>query len=163
MSFNAGINVNIELENWDEFADAMARVPKHFDKVMKEELKLVALQAERYARQLAPRDTGELENSIHAGAVKREGNTFVVYVGTNMEYAMYVHELISTRPTGDKYDKGVKIPNYYTWGRGKQTILKSNVKGLLPGRKYLRNAIVLTDLHIETAMKRAIERVFGEV
>ena len=65
--------------------------------------------------------------------------------------------------TGDKYDKGVKIPNYYTWGRGKQTILKSNVKGLLPGRKYLRNAIVLTDLHIETAMKRAIERVFGEV
>ena len=26
-----------------------------------------------------------------------------------------------------------------------------------------RNAIVLTDLHIETAMKRAIERVFGEV
>src|SRR5699024_2249369 len=110
MSFNTGINVNIELENWDEFADAMARVHKHLDKVMKEELKLVALQAVRSVRQFASKDIGELEIRLHAGAVKREGNTFVVYLVTNMEYALDVHQLNSTRPTGDQYYNGVKIP-----------------------------------------------------
>lgn len=156
------ININIELEGFEEFSDAISKIPKRFNEIMTEELQKVSLTAERYARQLAPRDTGELENSINAGSVKREGNSFVVYVGTNMEYATYVHELNSSR-VGDKYDKGVKIPGYYVNGRGAGTRAKTNVKGYMPGRKYLRNAIVLTETHLETAMSRAIERVLGEV
>lgn len=157
-----GLGIHIELENWEEFADIIGNIPKRFSRVMTEELSKVALMAERYARQLAPRDSGELENSITASKVKQEGNSFVVYVGTNMEYATYVHELNSTR-IGDKYDKGVRIPGYYINGRGQQTRSKPSVKGYQPGRKYLRNAIVLTDSHLETAMGRAIDRVFGEV
>lgn len=156
------ININIELEGFEEFADTISKIPKRFNEIMTEELHKVSLTAERYARQLAPRDTGELENSINTGSVKREGNSFVVYVGTNMEYATYVHELNSSR-VGDKYDKGVKIPGYYVNGRGAGTRAKPNVKGYMPGRKYLRNAIVLTETHLETAMSRAIERVLGEV
>lgn len=156
------LGIHIELENFEEFADIIGNIPKRFSRVMTQELSKVALMAERYARQLAPRDSGELENSITASKVKQEGNSFVVYVGTNMEYATYVHELNSTR-LGDKYDKGVHIPGYYVNGRGQQTRDKPSVKGYQPGRKYLRNAIVLTDVHLETAMSRAIDRVFGEV
>lgn len=157
-----GIHININLEGFDEFADAIGNLPQRLNKAIIEELQKVALTAERYARQLSPRDTGELENSINAGRVQHEGNSFVVYVGTNMEYATYVHELNSSR-IGDKYDKGVKIPGYYVNGRGAGTRAKPNVKGYMPGRKYLRNAIVLTEVHLENAMKRALERVFGEV
>lgn len=159
---NQQLGINIELENWDEFADAIQNIPKTFSKVMTQELSKVALQAERYARQLAPRDSGELENSISASKVQQQGNSFVVYVGTNQEYATYVHELNSNR-IGDKYDKGVRITGYYVNGRGQQTRNKPSVKGYRPGRKYLRNAIVLTDTHLETAMSNAIDRVFGEV
>ena len=155
-------NIRIELEGFDEFAKQIEKAPKLFDGIMKQELQKVALQAEKYARQLAPKDTGDLEASIHAGGVTREGNSFVVYVGTNQEYATYIHELNSSG-WGPKYEKGIKIEGYYQDGRGRRTRAKPKVKDYLPGRKYLRNAIVLSDVHLETAMNRAIERVFGGV
>lgn len=159
---NGNMNIRIELENFDEFAKAVRAMPKRFESILMSELRKVALQAERYARQLAPYDTGDLEASINAGPVKREGSAYVVYVGTNKEYATYVHELNSTR-IGDKYDKGIKITGYYVNGRGKRTRDKPSVKGYQPGRKYLRNAIVLTDTHLTTAMNRAIDRLFGGI
>lgn len=159
---NSDMRIHIELEGFDEFAKAVRDMPKRFESILMDELRKVALQAERYARQLAPYDTGDLESSINTGPVKREGSAYVVYVGTNKEYATYVHELNSTR-IGDKYDKGIKIPGYYINGRGKRTREKPNVKGYQPGRKYLRNAIVLTDTHLTAAMNRAIDRLFGGV
>lgn len=159
---NGRISINIELEGFEEFADAMAKMPKVLMHNLSKELGYVALTAERLARQLAPRDTGELEDSIHAGAIKREGGALVTYIGTNMEYAKYVHELSSNR-IGDKYDKGVKITGYYVDGRGQRTRDKPSIKGYKPGRKYLRNAIVLTEPYLEKAMNRAIEKTLGGV
>lgn len=155
------MKITFNFEGMDKFADMIGRTPKRFETILQEELKKVALQAERYARQLAPRDTGDLEASINTSKVFREGSNYVVYVGTNKEYAMYVHELNSSR-IGDKYEKGIKLENYYIGGRGKRTRDKPNVKGYPPGRKYLRNAMVLTDTHIKTAMQSAIKRVFEE-
>lgn len=159
---NGKISVNIEVEGFEEFANAVEKMPKVLKHNLSKQLGYAALTAERFSRQLAPRDTGELEDSIHAGAVKREGNSLAVYIGTNMEYATYVHELSSKR-VGDKYDKGVKITNYYINGRGKQTRDKSSVKGYQPGRKYLRNAIVLTEPYVTKAVNRAIEQTLGGV
>lgn len=159
---SGSINIHIELEGFKEFEQAMRKMPKRFNSVLMSELRKVSLVAERYARQLSPRDTGDLEGSINAGPVRHEGSAYVVYVGTNKEYATYVHELNSSR-VGDKYDNGIKIPNYYVNGRGQRTRDKPSVKGYQPGRKYLRNAIVLTDAHLTTAMNRAIDIVFGGV
>lgn len=155
------MDISFEFVGMDKFADMIAGVPKRFEAILQEELKKVALQAERYARQLAPYDTGDLEASINTSDVYHEGSMYIVYIGTNKEYAKYVHELNSSR-VGDKYEKGIKLKNYYIGGRGKRTRDKPNIRGYAPGRKYLKNALVLTETHLKVAMDRTIKRVFEE-
>lgn len=60
-------------------------------------LEAVGLKAEGYAKlelENHPRriDTGRLRNSITHTEARQEGGESVVYVGTNVEYATYVHE-----------------------------------------------------------------------
>lgn len=151
---------SIEWEGLDEFKKLIKEAPKKFDRLVREELTDIGLVAEGYAKGLSPRDSGDLEDSIFSTKASKKGGVYVVYVGTNMEYARYVHELFNPMGRGDKYERGVKYPNYYIGGRGKRTREKPNVKGYRPGRKYIRNAIVLTEPDVEKAMERVITKMW---
>lgn len=155
----AGIKFNIEWDGLRELQNEFRTMNKRFSLILLDEMDKIGLTCEEYARALAPRDSGDLEDSIHSTQARVEGRSFVVYVGTNMEYATYVHELNNVRPVGDKYERGVKYPNYYIRGRGTGTRQKPNVKGYQPGRKFLQHAVILTDKHFEQAMERALERL----
>lgn len=155
----AGIKFNIEWDGLRELQNEFRTMNKRFSLILLDEMDKIGLTCEDYAKALAPRDSGELEDSIHSTQARVEGRSFVVYVGTNMEYATYVHELNNVRPVGDKYERGVKYPNYYIRGRGTGTRQKPNVKGYQPGRKFLQRAVILTDQHFEKAMERALERL----
>lgn len=155
----AGIKFNIEWDGLRELQNEFRTMNKRFSLILLDEMDKIGLTCENYAKALAPRDSGELEDSIHSTQARVEGRSFVVYVGTNMEYATYVHELNNVRPVGDKYERGVKYPNYYIRGRGTGTRQKPNVKGYQPGRKFLQHAVILTDKHFEQAMERALERL----
>lgn len=155
----AGIKFNIEWDGLRELQNEFRTMNKRFSLILLDEMDKIGLTCEDYAKALAPRDSGELEDSIHSTQARVEGRSFVVYVGTNMEYATYVHELNNVRPVGDKYERGAKYPNYYIRGRGTGTRQKPNVKGYQPGRKFLQHAVILTDKHFEQAMERALERL----
>ncbi|WP_426366301.1 HK97 gp10 family phage protein [Mammaliicoccus lentus] len=155
----AGIKFNIEWDGLRELQNEFRTMNKRFSLILLDEMDKIGLTCEDYAKALAPRDSGELEDSIHSTQARVEGRSFVVYVGTNMEYATYVHELNNVRPVGDKYERGVKYPNYYIRGRGTGTRQKPNVKGYQPGRKFLQHAVILTDKYFEQAMERALERL----
>ncbi|MES5936902.1 HK97 gp10 family phage protein [Mammaliicoccus lentus] len=155
----AGIKFNIEWDGLRELQNEFRTMNKRFSLILLDEMDKIGLTCENYAKALAPRDSGELEDSIHSTQARVEGRSFVVYVGTNMEYATYVHELNNVRSVGDKYERGVKYPNYYIRGRGTGTRQKPNVKGYQPGRKFLQHAVILTDKHFEQAMERALERL----
>lgn len=155
----AGIKFNIKWDGLRELQNEFRTMNKRFSLILLDEMNKIGLTCENYAKALAPRDSGELEDSIHSTQARVEGRSFVVYVGTNMEYATYVHELNNVRPVGDKYERGVKYPNYYIRGRGTGTRQKPNVKGYQPGRKFLQHAVILTDKHFEQAMERALERL----
>src|SRR5699024_12503300 len=129
----AGIKFNIEWDGLRELQNEFRTMNKRFSLILLDEMDKVGLTCEDYAKALAPRDSGELEDSIHSTQARVEGRSFVVYVGTNMEYATYVHELNNIRPVGDKYERGVKYPNYYIRGRGTGTRQKPNVKGYQQG------------------------------
>lgn len=155
----ADFKFNIEWDGLRELQNEFRTMNKRFSLILLDEMDKIGLTCEDYAKALAPRDSGELEDSIHSTQARVEGRSFVVYVGTNMEYATYVHELNNVRPVGDKYERGVKYPNYYIRGRGTGTRQKPNVKGYQPGRKFLQHAVILTDKHFEQAMERALERL----
>lgn len=146
----------IEWDGLKELQAEMRSAPKRFNKLLIKELNNIGLTTEKYAKGLVSYDSGELEDSIFSTKAKSYGNMYVVYVGTNMEYARYIHELYNPTGRGDKYERGVKYPNYYIGGRGKRTRDKPKVKGYTPGRKYLRNAVVLTEPDIEEAMERVL-------
>ena len=153
-------DLKIEWTGLKELQQEFDNMSRRFKAIMLDEMDKIGLSCENYAKALSPRYSGALENSINSTMATMEGRSFVVYVGTNMSYANYVHELMSGRPVGDKYERGVKYPNYYQFGRGARTRQKSNVKGYQPGRKFLSNAVILTDDHFEKAMERALERLY---
>lgn len=92
-------------------------------------LEIIGMTAERYAKELAPVDTGRLRNSI-SHEVDTDSKT--VFVGTNVEYAPYIEfgtgkfAESGGRPTAWRYqdDKG----NWHT------------TNGMRP-QPYLRPAI----------------------
>lgn len=155
----AGLSLKIEWTGLRELQQEFKTMNKRFNLILLDEMDKIGLSCEEYAKALSPRDSGDLENSIHSTQATVEGRSFVVYVGTNMEYATYVHELNNVRAVADKYERGVKYPNYYIRGRGTGTRQKPNVKGYQPGRKFLQHAVILTDQHFEKAMERALERL----
>lgn len=155
----SGLSLKIEWTGLRELQQEFKTMNKRFNLILLDEMDKIGLTCEEYAKALSPRDSGDLENSIHSTQATVEGRSFVVYVGTNMEYATYVHELNNVRAVGDKYERGVKYPNYYIRGRGTGTRQKPKVKGYQPGRKFLQHAVILTDKHFEQAMERALERL----
>lgn len=95
-------------------------------------LERIGLQAEGYAIDLAPVDTGALKNSITHALGDGE-----VYIGTNMEYAPYV-EL----GTGKYYPGGRPTPWMYEDAKGDVHWTAGN-----PAQPFLKPAVTN---HMET-------------
>lgn len=128
----------IEWQGLKELKDEFKTMSPRFRKIMLEELDKVALECESHAKSLSFVDTGELSKSIHAEPAKLVGNEFIALVGTNLEYAIYVHEI---------------------QGQGEKTALKPHYKGYVPGYKFFTNAIKLSEQDYNKAMERALERI----
>lgn len=71
----------------DTFVDNSEEVLKAFDDACLRALERCGLQAEGYAKDLCPVDTGALRNSI---THKVDPSEPAAYIGTNMSYAPYV-------------------------------------------------------------------------
>ena len=155
--------IEIVWDGIEEYADLLEGFEDEFYRHLKNELTEYGLLVEEGAKALAPRDTGDLEQSIHFDAAKRVGDKVIVEGGTNIEYALKRHEAPYSSSTHDKYDNGARFPNYYSGGRGKRTRSKSPWRGFQPGRKYLSNAVAATEEEFERAIARALEKTLGGV
>lgn len=66
-------------------------------------MQAVAYEVENNAKNLCPVDTGNLRNSI-ATEIEDEGDSKVLYVGSNVEYAKYVEfDDSKSHPTGQAH------------------------------------------------------------
>lgn len=70
-----------------QFTDNSAEVLENLSEAMLRALERVGMQAEGYAKDLCPVDTGNLRNSI---GHKVDDAEQAVYIGTNVDYAPYV-------------------------------------------------------------------------
>ena len=87
------------------FIDNSKAVKKKLEEAFLKALERCGMQAEGYAKDLVPVDTGNLRNSISHRVDEKEK---VVYIGTNSEYGAYV-EL----GTGKYYKGGRQDPWVY--------------------------------------------------
>lgn len=72
-----------------KFTDNSDKVLSEFVSAARRAMERCGNQAEGYAKDLAPVDTGRLRNSIAHKVVAGEQET-AAYIGTNLEYAPYV-------------------------------------------------------------------------
>ena len=93
------------------FIDNSKIVKKELEEAFLKALERCGMQAEGYAKDLVPVDTGNLRNSISHRVDEKEK---VVYIGTNSEYGAYV-EL----GTGKYYKGGRQDPWVYQDAEGR--------------------------------------------
>lgn len=112
------------------FIDNSGEILREFGEAVQRALERVGEQAEGYAKDLAPVDTGQLRNSI--SHVVDDGEN-VVYIGTPLEYGAYVElgtgiyaEGGGGRPTPWVY-QDAKGNWHYTRGNPAQPFLKPAV------------------------------------
>ncbi|WP_339233815.1 HK97 gp10 family phage protein [Oceanobacillus sp. FSL W7-1281] len=153
--------ISIVWDGLQEFSKELDGMTKELEKnlmeAMTEYLKLV----EEGAKALVHYDEGELEQSLTTKGPRREGDRVVGEIGSNLTYAFRRHEEPYRYGVRDKYDNGVRTPNYYVYGRGRETLKKPKWRGQAPGRKYLENAVVLTEDDYEKIMAKALEKTLG--
>lgn len=146
-------------DSYKELQSYFKKFDQRFTKIVIQELGKFGLRVEEVAKALAPRDSGDLEDSINTSKVIVEGKTFSITIGTNMKYALRVHEQPESKGVRPKYQRGVKYPEYYKNGRGENTRNKPNVNGYKPGRKYLTNAVKVTEDDWNIMCERILARV----
>ena len=110
------------------FTDNSKQVQNLFFDAILRALERIGSQAEGYAKDLCPVDTGALRNSISHLVDEQEHN---VYIGTNNEYAAYV-EL----GTGKYYPGGRPTPWTYQDAQGQWHWTRGN-----PAQPYLAPAV----------------------
>jgi hypothetical protein len=142
------------LKQLDGFEDDLKRITK-------QEYTEYGQLVEEGARELAPKDTGDLAASIVASGAKLRGNQLEVTVGSNLKYALRRHEEPYRYGMYPKYDNGSKFPNYYIYGRGRITLSKAKWRKKAPGRKYLTNAIDATQSEYSEMNQRILKRALG--
>lgn len=101
-----------------EFKDNSAEVIEAIRRAKERALERMGSEAEGYAKDLCPVDTGNLQNSINH---KVSGD--YVYIGTNVEYAAYV-ELGTSRQKAKPYLKPAVADHKQTF----QNILSDEMK-----------------------------------
>lgn len=110
------------------FIDNSGEILREFGEAVLRALERVGEQAEGYAKDLAPVDTGQLRNSISHAVDESEP---AVYIGTNLEYAPYV-EL----GTGQYNPQGRPTPWAYQDAKGDWHWTKGN-----PAQPFLKPAV----------------------
>ncbi|MDQ0427677.1 hypothetical protein QOZ98_000502 [Planomicrobium stackebrandtii] len=158
---NRGLNFNFDLDGLADFEDKLKDMEKEFVRNVETGMREYSMLAEEGSRSLAPRDSGDLESSIHATLPVWVGDRIESSVGSNLSYALSVHERPQVPGTRDKYDNGVKFERYYLNGKGRRTFRKANWRGLKAGRKFIERAVVATEEEYEQIMAEALEKTLG--
>lgn len=161
MSMDRGLNFKFELDGLDDFEKDVKSMEKDFKRNLEQGMREYSMLAEEGSRSLAPRDSGDLESSIHAEAPVWKGDTLESGVGTNLSYALSAHERPAVPGTRDKYDNGVRSVKYYLNGKGRRTFRKAGWRGMKAGRKYIERAIVETEDEFEQIMAEALDKTLG--
>ena len=78
--------------NVGDFIADMNRAKDELLRRLQKGVNLACLDVEAAAKENCPKDTGNLMQSIMAEPAQIEGETVSGTVGTNLEYAVYVHE-----------------------------------------------------------------------
>ena len=157
--YRMGMNLDIHFDGLDDLVLELDNMIDAVDDELKRGLNEYAALAEEGSKALTFKDYGDLEESINAEPARMVGGVWEASVGSNMVYALRRHEEQYKPGVRPKYDRGIKIENYYVDGRGRRTRVKPNWRGQPPGRKFISRAVQATEKDFEEIMDEALQNV----
>lgn len=150
---------SFEWEGIDELVKLLENMDANMERILVEEYTKFGLLVEEGAKALAPKDEGNLEDSINAEKAKITGEGVEVEVGVGSVYGLRRHEEPPRMGKYPKYERGAKFPNYYINGLGARTRSKPGWRGEKPGRKYLQRAVELVVDDFDQMNERILQRI----
>ena len=136
---------NIEFQGLDELIALFESQSRSVENEMVRQMKRYKSVVEGGTKRLAPVDTKALEKSITSTDVRRNGNEYYFLVGSDLEYALKMHE--------------------HTGNWGECTQLKQSRggwRGYIPGDKFLQNAIYASEEDWDIAMQNVLNNTIGK-
>lgn len=157
----ANRHFDINNQDTERFIAKMKTADKKLVTNMIKKANKVGYQVEADAKALAPRDTGQLEQSIQSTGAKYVNGQISLSVGSPLVYALRRHEEPSRKGMYNKYARGVTYTDYYINGRGELTRAKPNVGSFEPGRKFLTNAKLLNQSRWRSQLANVVTETYG--
>lgn len=157
----ANRHFDINNQDTERFIAKMKTADKKLVTNMIKKANKVGYQVEAGAKALAPRDTGQLEQSIQSTGAKYVNGQISLSVGSPLVYALRRHEEPSRKGMYNKYARGVTYTDYYINGRGELTRAKPNVGSFEPGRKFLTNAKLLNQSRWRSQLANVVTETYG--
>lgn len=142
-----------------ELDELLNEMDDNIDRIILDEYTKFGKLAEEGTRALAPKDRGDMTDTINSDRAKLTGGGVVVELGANSPYAVYQHEKRLRKGKHPKYDRGAKFPNYYVNGYGARTRSKPAWRGKKPGRKYMSRAIQAIEPDYDEMNERILKRI----
>ncbi|WP_339292732.1 hypothetical protein MKY48_08680 [Paenibacillus sp. FSL W8-0187] len=130
--------------------DRLTRMENDLDRRLEETLTRLALDVIHDAKRLAPNLSGDLEDQLIIGEVKRTIAGMYIDLGTSPDvddYAVVQHE-------GFRKTKSGAIVEMTP---GEKTLSKGSYKGYMPGKKFLENALKMNEDLILQELKSVLE------
>lgn len=150
---------NIQWDGIEEMARLLENMDDQMEQIMIEEYTRFGLLAEEGTKALAPKDKGDLTDTINSDRARKDGQGVFVEVGVGSIYGIYQHEKRLRPGKHPKYDRGAKFPDYYQNGYGQKTRSKPAWRGEKPGRKYLERTVALIETDFDEMNDRILARI----
>jgi hypothetical protein len=150
---------SFEWEGIEELARLLENMDDNMERILIDEYSKYGLLVEEGAKALAPKDKGDLTDTINSDRAKKNGREIFVEIGVGSVYGVYQHEKRLRPGNHPKYDRGAKFPDYYQNGYGQKTRSKPSWRGERPGRKYLERAVDLTEDDFNEMNERVLDRI----
>lgn len=163
MANRRGLNLTVDLSALEDFGQDLGKMRKDLMQNLASGMRKFDKLAEEGSRKLAPYDSGDLASSIKAEPVQVRGTTVTGEVGSNLAYALRVHEEPGRKGRFPKYDAGVKEDDYYVDGLGRRTRERAAWRGQAPGRKYIERAVVVIEEDFDRIFAEALEKTLKGV
>lgn len=157
------MEIGLEFHGLKELEDALVKRELEVVTIAIKHMNRYTNLVEKGARALAQRFDGDLEQSIIAAKSALRSGVIVGSVGTNLVYAWRRHEEPYKPGLRHLYHRGAKLENYYLNGLGERSRNKETWRGVLPGRKYLQNAVTVTEQDFDEFMEDALAEIIGGI
>lgn len=143
MANNSAFRIDIEFDGMEELMSVLEEAGQTEKRHFTKKLNRFKSVPERGAKKLTPVLENDLTRSIRSSPVMQTNGTYFFTLGSNLPYAVKMHEWMGG------------------WGERTQNKQRVKWRGYTPGRKYLENAVNGSEESFQKMAEELLDKFTG--